>query len=543
MRLWQKIFLPTLALMVLLTALISVGLLKNSRDLLWQREGQRAVSQQQYLAGMLRAGVVSQRLQRGLIQLSGEETDRAARQVLAQQAEGDYLRGLALYDEAGEALFDHLPEGPDGPLTPPLPDAGGAAAGAENTASAPEPPGAGRAAEASAGGAVSAGSSAEADATLTVLRRGGRLDGQERWYLLCSMPVQLEGGRYRLCACYEVSDLQRQLDRQAAGTVALCLALSLLGAGALLVLVRRLLRPLAALDVSARRIAAGSYGERLSTAGNDELAGLAADMNQLAAAVQRRIDQLEQLAEERKAFIGNLAHEMKTPLTSILGFADLLYLPSQVPDDKRVEYACVIAEEAKRLRALSGKLLELMTLGSANLVFEPVSLRALADEVALSLRPVLAQSGLQLACDCPDVPLWVDKELFKSLLYNLLDNGRKASEAGGMLRLAARPEGGWMTILVRDYGRGIPQEELDKICEPFYMVDKSRSRKAGGAGLGLALCREIVAVHRGRMEIDSRVGKGTLIALRFPLDAPPETAGPEDAPQAGGEQDAGQAKR
>lgn len=507
MRLWQKIFLPTLALMVLLTALISVGLLKNSRDLLWQREGQRAVSQQQYLAGMLRAGVVSQRLQRGLIQLSGEETDRAARQVLAQQAEGDYLRGLALYSEAGEALFDRLPGGFEGAGGPPEPGEG------------------------------------EADATLTVLRRGGRLDGQERWYLLCSMPVQLESGRYRLCACYEVSDLQRQLDRQAAGTVALCLALSLLGAGALLVLVRRLLRPLAALDVSARRIAAGSYGERLDTAGDDELAGLAADMNQLAAAVQRRIDQLEQLAEERKAFIGNLAHEMKTPLTSILGFADLLYLPSQVPDDKRVEYACVIAEEAKRLRALSGKLLELMTLGSANLVFEPVSLRALADEVALSLRPVLAQSGLQLACDCPDVPLWVDKELFKSLLYNLLDNGRKASEAGGMLRLAARPEGGWMTILVRDYGRGIPQEELDKICEPFYMVDKSRSRKAGGAGLGLALCREIVAVHRGRMEIDSRVGKGTLIALRFPLDAPPETAGPEDAPQAGGEQDAGQAKR
>lgn len=571
MRLWQKIFLPTLALMVLLTTLIAVGLLKTSRDLLWQREGQRAVSQQQYLAGMLRAGVASQRLQRGLIQLSGSETDRAARQVLAQQAEGDYLRGIALYNEGGKTLFDHLPEGPDGPLVPPVPGGGAAAdaEGAESTAAAPgaqsEPaaqsqsapgdelgvsgslgePGAGRAA------AAQPGPDSESDATLTVLCRGG----QDRWYLLCSMPVRLEGGQYRLCAGYDVSDLQSQLNRQAAGTVALCLALSLLGAGALLVLVRRLLRPLTALDVSARRIAAGSYAERLSTAGNDELAGLAADMNQLASAVQRRIDQLEQLAEERKAFIGNLAHEMKTPLTSILGFADLLYLPSQVPDDKRVEYACVIAEEAKRLRALSGKLLELMTLGSANLVFEPVSLRELADEVALSLRPVLAQSGLQLACDCPDTPLWVDRELFKSLLYNLLDNGRKASEAGGMLRLAARPEGGRMTILVRDYGRGIPQEELDKICRPFYMVDKSRSRKAGGAGLGLALCQEIVAVHRGKMEIDSRVGKGTLIAMRFPLEPPPEQPGQNAAkpPQAGtppharpgrtgGEQDAGQAK-
>lgn len=479
MKLWQKIFLPTLALMVLLTALISTLLLKSSRDTLWQREGQRAVSQQQYLAGMLRAGVISQRLQRGLIQLDAGETDRAAVQVLSQQAENEYLAGWTLYTAAGEELCSRMPPGPEGPLEPP------AAAKSQNT--------------------------------VLQLAQGAQAG---EWFLLCSMPVSLEGTGYRLSAAYNVSDLQRELEARARETVALCLALSLVGAGALLALVRRLLRPLAALDVSARRIAAGSYGERLPANGQDELAGLAADLNELAGAVQRRIGQLEQVAEERKAFIGNLAHEMKTPLTSILGFADLLYLPKHVPEEKRVEYACVIAEEARRLRSLSGKLLEWMTLGSANLVFEPVSLRELAEEAAVSLGPVLAQNGLRLVCDCPDTPLWVDRELFKSLLYNLLDNGRKASEAGGTLRLAAAPENGGMTILVRDYGRGIPREELDKICQPFYMVDKSRSRKAGGAGLGLALCQEIVAVHRGRMEIDSRLGQGTLVTLRFPLGAP-----------------------
>lgn len=474
MRLWQKIFLPTLALMVLLTTLASMLLLKSSRDALWQREYQRAVTQQQYLAGMLRTGVISQRLQRGVIQLGQAETGRAAAQVLSQQAAGGYLAGIALYDDAGAELYSSLP------AQTPLPQ--------------------------------------PANAGATALKLTG--DSRGGWFLLCSMPLALEGGSYRLGAAYDVSDLQRQLARQAGAAVARCLALSLLGAGLLLVLVRRLLRPLAALDKSARRIAAGRYGERLPEGGQDELAGLAADMNQLAGAVQQRVQQLEQVAEERKAFIGSLAHEMKTPLTSILGFADLLYLPSQVPDDKRVEYACVIAEEARRLRSLSGKLLELMTLGSANLVFEPVPLRELADEVAVSLGPVLAQSGLRLYCDCPNTPLWVDKELFKSLLYNLLDNGRKASEAGGVLRLAAAAEPDGVTILVRDYGRGIPQKELDKICQPFYMVDKSRSRKAGGAGLGLALCQEIVAVHRGRMRIDSREGQGTLITLRFPLEGP-----------------------
>lgn len=501
MKLWQKIFLPTLALMMLLTALISTLLLKSSRDALWQRESQHVLAQQRYLAGLLRTGVASQRLQRGLMQLDAEETGRAAVQVLGQQDENGYTGGCALYDSAGGALYDTLPPAEDG-------------------------------------GPLMANAEQAADKTTVLLQRGAG----ESWYLLCRMPVSLESGSYQLAAAYEVTGLQRQLTRQAARTMALCLGLSLVGAVLLLLLVRRLLRPLAALDISARRIAAGSYAERLDAAGGDELAGLAADMNQLAEAVQQRIGQLERVAEERKAFIGNLAHEMKTPLTSILGFADLLYLPSRVPDDTRVEYAYVIAEEAKRLRALSGKLLELMTLGSANLIFEPVPLKELTDEVAVSLGPVLAQSGLRLACDCPDTPLWVDRELFKSLLYNLLDNGRKASESGGLLRLAARPEEGQMIILVRDYGRGIPPEELERVCQPFYMVDKSRSRKAGGAGLGLALCQEIVAVHRGKMQIDSRLGQGTLVSLRFPLDAP-QTEGAKEAdggagPAAGAEKPA-----
>ena len=169
--------------------------------------------------------------------------------------------------------------------------------------------------------------------------------------------------------------------------------------------------------------------------GDDELADLARDMNEMAAAVQDRVEQLEQVAEDRKVFIGNLAHEIKTPLTSILGFADLLYLPAEVPDQQRVEYAQVISEEAKRLRSLSGKLLELITLGSTNLQMEPSSLKEVVGEVAVSLQPVMAQSALTLNCDCPELILDMDRELFKSLLYNLLDNGRKASQRGGWLKL------------------------------------------------------------------------------------------------------------
>ena len=481
MRLWQKIFLPTLALMVLSTALASTLLLHSSRDALWEREGQRAVTQQQYLAGMLRAGVVSSRLQQGVVQLGAGETQWAAQQVLNQQALDDYLTGLVLLDDGGryvwslmdESLWEQLPNPPED----------------------------------------------QPDATVYRLCPGQQ---EGEWFLLCAMPVTLESRPFRLCAAYSVDSLQQTLDREAKNAVVLCLTVSLAGAAALLALVWFLLRPLAALDASARRVAGGRYDERLAVRGQDELADLALDMNRMAAAVQERVEQLEQVAEDRKSFIGNLAHEMKTPLTSILGFADLLHLQKDVPDAQRVEYARVISEEAKRLRSLSGKLLELITLGSTNLELAPASLKEVASEVEVSLGPVMAQGALTLECDCAPLVLDMDRELFKSLLYNLLDNGRKASKRGGRLVLAARNVDGQAEILVRDYGRGIPREELDKVCQPFYMVDKSRSRKAGGAGLGLALCREIMSVHGGTMEMDSRPGAGTLVTLRFPLSQHPE---------------------
>lgn len=477
MKLWQKIFLSTLALMVTITALSSVLLLRSSRNTLWQREQQRAVTQQQYLAGMLKAGVISQRLQQGVVLLTQEETDWTAAGVLRQQALGDYLAGLTLIGEDGTSLYSQMPW------------------------------------------EFSMPQAQDPSQTVCQLRRW---ENSSLWFLVCSMPVTLESGQYRLGAVYDVSDLQGELNRQAVNAVLVSLCISLAAALVLLLLVRLLLRPLAALDASARRIARGSYGERLDATGHDELAALAGDMNTLAQAVQERVDQLERVAEERKIFVANLAHEMKTPLTSILGYADLLYLPREVSDEKRVEYAGVVLEEARRLRSLSGKLLELITVGSSSLALTPTDLSQVAQEVAVSLRPLLAQSALTLKVDCPPAVVDMDRELFKSLLYNLLDNGRKASPAGGRLALTAQVEEDHVTLRVRDWGQGIPREELDKVCQPFYMVDKSRSRKAGGAGLGLALCREIVTAHRGTMELASHLGHGTQITLRFPLAKPPQ---------------------
>ena len=240
----------------------------------------------------------------------------------------------------------------------------------------------------------------------------------------------------------------------------------------------------------------------------------------MADSIETNVDSLEQVADNQKTFIANLAHEMKTPLTSILGFADILRVKKVVTEAERREYAGVIVEETKRLRSLSGKLMELITVGNTQLDFQRISLPDLVREVEISLQPSLALREMNLRCVVPDVEVRVDKELFKSLLYNLADNAMKASKAGQTVEfLGGLAPDGHPVLIVSDSGMGIPQKEIAKIVQPFYMLDKVRSRKAGGAGLGLALCVEIARLHGIRLTIESELGKGTQVYLTFDGEA------------------------
>lgn len=475
MKLWQKVFLTTLTLLVLTTSGLSLLFLRSGREELWQRERQRAATQQQYLASLVKTGVVSQRLQNGQIRLNPDAAGAAAREVIERQEPESFLVASQLC-RAGNGVSR---------------DASGLCRESGLT------------------------SSEYSDSSLTYDRVFRRRD---RLFFALNAPLSLEQTAYRLVCVFDVTDLDRHLQRQTATALALSIAASLFSAAVLLVIVQVLLRPLSTLSRASRRIARGNYSERVELAGRDELANLAQDMNRMAGAVQTRVEQLEQVAQDQKTFIANMAHEMKTPLTSILGFADLLYIQREVPPKKRMEYAGIIVEETKRLRSLSGKLMELLNVGNQNLVFTAEQLDVLVAEVAAAMQPVLAGAGiaLQQACE-PGLTVLADRELFKSLLFNFIDNARKASPEGSTIKLLGRAQQGEAELLIRDYGQGIPKKELEKIRQPFYMVDKSRSRKAGGAGLGLALCEEIARIHGARFAIDSRVGEGTLVTLRLPL--------------------------
>lgn len=279
-----------------------------------------------------------------------------------------------------------------------------------------------------------------------------------------------------------------------------------------LLLCRRMVRPLEQLNAASRQIAAGAYDRRTALPGSDEIAGLSRSFDEMAAAVQDKVNALQEHLQQREDFISAFTHELKTPMTSMLGYADLLR-GTEVPAATRQKAADFIYHESKRLEALSGRLMELMQLnGSAPPPLEPVRLDGVFRQLTRALPttpPVLT---------VPDCRLTVlaQRELLCDLLYNLVLNARHATPPQGTIPLEAAEQPDGVVLTVRDTGCGIPAEDLPHITEPFYMVDKSRARQQGGSGMGLALCERIAVLHGTHLTFESSPGAGTAVSFTLP---------------------------
>lgn len=295
-------------------------------------------------------------------------------------------------------------------------------------------------------------------------------------------------------------------------SLAMSLFLSLFLAAALLLVLRKILVPFYHLRDAANVIAEGDYGKRIENPGNDEIGEVSLCFNQMADRVEEHIRTLAEMNEKQRQLMGSLAHELKTPMTGIQGYAELLQRVRLSPE-KQADALRYIEEECMRLSRLSGKMLQLTELAGENTVEKKTcsmaSLFSQAKEIT-QFRLKEKQVLLEIECD-RDMEIECDEDLLLSLITNLIDNACKASPPGSIIRLAGNASG----IFVEDSGTGIPEEEIRHITEPFYMVDKSRSRKQGGAGLGLALCLQIARLHGGQLEIRSTPGEGTHIGVRF----------------------------
>lgn len=252
--------------------------------------------------------------------------------------------------------------------------------------------------------------------------------------------------------------------------------------------------PIRKLSRSTRAIAGGQYARRANVRTRDEL-------GQLAEAAQRQRD-----------FTASFAHELKTPLTSVIGYADTLR-SRELSRQQQVEAADYIFSEGKRLEAMSLSLLDLFALERQVPQMGPVQAQALARAVAESSRYLLEERQVQLVVSVEPGQFQGEPNLLKTLLYNLVDNARKASQPGGSVELLGAASRTGYAFCVADHGQGIPSEALNRIMEPFYMVDKSRAKAQGGAGLGLALCQQIAQAHGARLHFESQVGQGTRVTI------------------------------
>lgn len=280
----------------------------------------------------------------------------------------------------------------------------------------------------------------------------------------------------------------------------------------LLILSHLLTRPLKRLTNVTQEIASGSFSTRATEKGSDEISALTRNFNAMADVVEEKIHDLEETARQREDFIASFAHELKTPLTSIIGYADMLRSYDMDVAD-RLTAANYIFSEGKRLESLSLHLLDLIVLHKQDFPLTPIDSAVFTKEVGNILMPLLQKHQQTLQVKAARATLLLEPSLMKTLLYNLIDNACKASEKGGEIFLTGEWENGRYRFSVQDHGRGIPEEELSKITEPFYMIDKSRARKQNGAGLGLALCRMIAQLHGDDLHFTSKLGEGTCVSF------------------------------
>lgn len=270
-----------------------------------------------------------------------------------------------------------------------------------------------------------------------------------------------------------------------------------------------LTRPIRLLTRATRRMASGEYHYRARKVSRDELGQLTEDFNQMANALEENIAKLEEEIQSREDFVAAFAHELKTPLTSIIGYADMLR-SRRLDEEKQFVSASYIYTEGKRLEAMSLRLLDIMVARHSGVDLQPISTESLFDYL-YDMYVINKSMKIHFSYDVAIV--MAEANLLKSVLINLLDNACKASEPGDLIEVSGTLRKGKYRFQVRDHGIGIPKEEQEKIMQAFYMVDKSRSRSKNGAGLGLALCAEILKQHGSRLEIKSTPGEGTCMSF------------------------------
>ena len=270
-------------------------------------------------------------------------------------------------------------------------------------------------------------------------------------------------------------------------------------------------RRIAALLRAIRIVREGEYGHRVVIMGGDELCQLAGEFNELTG-------RLQTTEEVRRRFVSDASHELKTPLASIRLLTDSILQTGDMDPATVKDFVSDIGEEAERLTRISEKLLTLTRMDSAVAVAEvPVDVKRVVEKVEHMLTPLADEGEVTVETDLQEdcMVLATEDDLYQ-IAFNLMENAVKYNLPGGSVTVTLRGAGDLVTLTVEDTGVGIPEEDLGKVFDRFYRVDKARSRAAGGTGLGLSIVRDTVRQHGGAVTVRRRESEGTCFEVAFP---------------------------
>lgn len=329
--------------------------------------------------------------------------------------------------------------------------------------------------------------------------------GGVRHIIICS-----DAGGYSMVFAKNVESLDSEFRALTLTYLLTSFGISVLLAAVLYFVLKRLSLPLERLRATTAKIQEGDISVSADESGKDEFALLAKSFNSMLGTIKSQMTALEENAEKKQMLVDNMAHELRTPLTVIRGYAEYLERAA-ASEEERIQAAQYIVSEAERLTKMSEILLD-----TAYIRENPPEMSSLALDTVLRgtverLAPKAKEKGIEILCETEEVTVTGNALLLSMLFDNLADNAVKACAEGGkvILRCAGN------TASVEDNGKGMSEDELLHITEPFWRTDKSRSRAEGGAGLGLALCKNIAEAHGARLRFESETGKGTKVFFDF----------------------------
>jgi signal transduction histidine kinase len=301
-------------------------------------------------------------------------------------------------------------------------------------------------------------------------------------------------------------------------------------------LITSMRRPLEELVAAAGRLASGDRSTRVEIGGLAETATLGNAFNEMAADLELEASERDQLDRMKDEFVLTASHELRSPLTSVQGFAELLMMDRDSLTPRQVETVEIILDNCRHLVRLLNDLLDLARSDAGRLAIrpQPTELEPLIEDVVRTMRAQTDSASQNLTEQIdPDLPLInAEPDRIRQILVNLVTNAHEYSPERASIQVAARVADAGVEISVIDDGPGIPPSQLEHIFERFVRGDAGLTQRVGGTGLGLAISRSLVELHGGTLSVDSEVGRGSTFAVRLPVGPPEAIEAPPVAPRA-----------